>query len=225
MTRTATTDAGTPAARPRRPLVRDRMPLRLVVLFAGLVLFGVSMAMMLQAGLGVGPWDVFHQGLSLHVPLSFGVIVIIVSVLVLALWIPLRERPGLGTIANAIVIGLVVDATLLWLDQPATTAGKWALMLSGVGLNGFATGLYIGAGLGPGPRDGLMTGVAGRGYSIGLVRTLIEVTVLAVGWLLGGVVGVGTLVFAFGIGPLAQVFLPLCSIDERTARRATGWAR
>lgn len=225
MTRTATSDPRTRSARPRRPLVRDRMPLRLVVLFAGLVLFGVSMAMMLQAGLGVGPWDVFHQGLSLHVPLSFGVIVIIVSVLVLALWIPLRERPGLGTIANAIVIGLVVDATLLWLDQPATTGGQWALMLSGVGLNGFATGLYIGAGLGPGPRDGLMTGLAARGYPIGVVRTLIEVTVLAVGWLLGGVVGIGTLVFAFGIGPLAQVFLPVLSIDERTAHHAAKRAR
>lgn len=204
----------------RRPLVRDRMPQRLVRLFAGLVLFGVSMAMMVQATLGVGPWDVFHQGLSLHVPLSFGAIVIVISAVVLLLWIPLRERPGIGTIANAIVIGLVVDATLLVIATPDTTAGRWGLMLSGVVLNGIATGLYIGAGLGPGPRDGLMTGLAARGRSISVVRTAIEAVVLGLGWVLGGTVGVGTIVFALGIGPLAQVFLPLFTLTDRPSPTA-----
>lgn len=204
----------------RRPLVRDRMPQRLVRLFAGLVLFGVSMAMMVQATLGVGPWDVFHQGLSLHVPLSFGAIVIVISAVVLLLWIPLRERPGIGTIANAIVIGLVVDATLLVIATPDTTAGRWGLMLSGVVLNGIATGLYIGAGLGPGPRDGLMTGLAARGRSISVVRTAIEAVVLGLGWVLGGTVGVGTIVFALGIGPLAQVFLPLFTLTDRPSATA-----
>lgn len=204
----------------RRPIVRDRMPQRLVRLFAGLVLFGISMAMMVQATLGVGPWDVFHQGLSLHVPLSFGTIVIAISAVVLVLWIPLRERPGIGTIANAIVIGLVVDAALLVIATPETTAGRWGLMLSGVVLNGIATGLYIGAGLGPGPRDGLMTGLAARGRSISVVRTAIEAVVLGLGWVLGGTVGVGTIVFALGIGPLAQVFLPLFTLADRPSATA-----
>lgn len=208
--------AETPAAaRQRLPLVRDRMTQRLVRLFGGLVLFGVSMGMMIQAALGVGPWDVLHQGLSLHLPLSFGTIVIIMSGVVLLLWIPLRERPGIGTVANAIVIGVVVDATLLVLGTPASLAGRWAMMLGGVVINGIATGLYIGAGLGPGPRDGLMTGLAARGHPISIVRTGIEVVVLGVGWALGGVVGVGTVVFALGIGPLAQVFLPVFTVQDR----------
>lgn len=209
----------TPAALRRRPLIRDRMAQRLVRLFAGLVLFGISMAMMIRATLGVGPWDVLHQGLSLHLPLSFGTIVIVMSGVVLVLWVPLRERPGIGTLANAIVIGLVVDATLLVLTSPASMPGKWALMVSGVLVNGLATGLYIGAGLGPGPRDGLMTGFAARGHSVSLVRTGIELVVLAVGWALGGVVGVGTVVFALGIGPLAQLFLPLFTVADPVAPR------
>lgn len=190
---------------------------RLVRLFAGLVLFGISMAMLIRATLGVGPWDVLHQGLSRHVPLSFGTIVILVSAIVLLLWIPLHERPGIGTVANAIVIGLVVDAALSVMATPATVPGRWGLMLAGVLVNGLATGLYIGAGLGPGPRDGLMTGLAARGHSISFVRTGIEVVVLAIGWLLGGTVGVGTVVFALGIGPLSQVFLPLFTLSDRAA--------
>lgn len=188
---------------------------RLVRLFAGLVLFGISMAMLIRATLGVGPWDVLHQGLSRHVPLSFGTIVILVSAIVLLLWIPLHERPGIGTVANAIVIGLVVDAALPVIATPATAPGRWGLMLAGVLVNGLATGLYIGAGLGPGPRDGLMTGLAASGHSISVVRTGIEVVVLAIGWLLGGTVGVGTVVFALGIGPLSQVFLPLFTLSDR----------
>ncbi|MBY5163686.1 hypothetical protein [Salsipaludibacter albus] len=180
---------------------------RLVLLFVGLLLFGISLGMMVQAGLGVGPWDVLHQGLALRTAWSFGTIVIVASVAVLLLWIPLRERPGIGTIANAIVIGLVVDATLQVLPPATTTASQWSLMVSGVVLNGLATGLYIGAGLGPGPRDGLMTGLAARGYPVSTVRTGIELVVLACGWLLGGTVGIGTVAFALAIGPLAQLFL------------------
>jgi uncharacterized membrane protein YczE len=199
----------------RRPLLRDRMGRRLVLLFVGLVLFGVSLAMMVQADLGVGPWDVLHQGLARHTPWSFGTVVIAVSVVVLLAWIPLRERPGIGTVANAIVIGLVVDATLEVLAMPTSVAGQWAMMVSGVVLNGIATGLYIGAGLGPGPRDGLMTGIAARGHPIFAVRAGLELTVLLAGWLLGGTVGVGTIAFALAIGPLAHVFLRLLTLPDQ----------
>lgn len=197
-----------------RPLIRDRMGQRLVLLMVGLVLFGISLAFMIRAGLGVGPWDVFHQGLELHTPLSFGTIIILVSVVVLALWIPLRERVGIGTVCNAVVIGLVVDATLVVLPAATTPLGQWGLMVAGVVLNGLATGLYIGAGLGPGPRDGLMTGLAARGHPVFAVRTGIELTVLAAGWLLGGTVGVGTVAYALGIGPLAQFFLGLLTLRD-----------
>lgn len=211
------TSAQALAAPVRRPLIRDRMLQRLVRLVIGLVLFGTSMAMMVRARLGVGPWDVLHQGLSLRTPLSFGTIVIIVSVVVLLLWIPLRERPGLGTLLNTIVIGLVADAVLSVLVAPASLGWRWVMMLAAVVVNGIGTGLYIGAGLGPGPRDGLMTGLAARGHSIFAVRTGIEVVVLAAGWLLGGTVGVGTVAYALGIGPLAHLLLPLLSVRDRPA--------
>lgn len=199
------------------------MPRRLVLLTVGLVLFGISLGLLVRAELGVGPWDVLHQGLARHTPWSFGTIVIIVSVAVLVLWIPLRERPGLGTIANAIVIGLVVDATLLVLDTPTSTSARVALLVGGILLNGIATGLYIGAGLGSGPRDGLMTGLAGRGHALVAARTAIEVLVLAAGWALGGTVGVGTVLFALAIGPLAQFFLPRFTLADQPvqARGAT----
>jgi uncharacterized membrane protein YczE len=182
-------------------------------LYIGLVCYGVSMALMIQAGLGLDPWDVFHQGLSRLTGLRFGVVVIVVGVAVLLLWIPLRQRPGIGTISNAIVIGLVVDPAIALLPTPRALAARWAMLIGGIVLNGIATGLYIGARLGPGPRDGLMTGyVARSGRSIRLVRTAIEVTVLAAGSLLGGTIGWATLLYAVSIGPLAHVFIPLFSV-------------
>jgi uncharacterized membrane protein YczE len=173
---------------------------------AGLVLYGLSIAAMLSAGLGVDSWDVFHQGISQRTGVSFGWVVNGVSVLVLLAWIPLRQRPGPGTVANALVVGLVADAALTVLPRPEPLPWQLLMLVAGIIANGIATGLYIGAGLGPGPRDGLMTGLAARtGRSIRLVRTLIELTVLAAGWLLGGPVGLGTLLYAVSIGPIAQL--------------------
>ncbi len=196
---------------------RVRLPRRLVQLHVGLVLYGVGMALQLRAGLGLDPWDVLHLGISRHTGLSFGGTVIVVGVLVLLLWIPLRQRPGIGTLCNAIVIGLVVDTTLALVPEPSVLAVRWALLLGGVLVGGVATGCYIGAGLGPGPRDGLMTGLAARtGRSIRLVRTVLELTVLAAGYLLGGTVGVGTVIYAVAIGPLTHVFLPLFTLPPVT---------
>jgi uncharacterized membrane protein YczE len=186
---------------------------RLSQLYLGLLLYGVSDAMMLLAGLGVNPWDVFHQGLSRRLGLGVGTWVVIVGVVVLLLWIPLRQRPGLGTISNVLAIGAVIDVVLAVVPAPSAIAPRIVLMLAGVGLNGVATGAYIGAGLGPGPRDGLMTGLAARGHSIRVVRTGIELSVLGVGALLGGTVGVGTVVYALGIGPLAHAFVPRLRIE------------
>jgi uncharacterized membrane protein YczE len=169
--------------------------------------------MLLLAGLGVDPWDVLHQGLSRQFGLGVGTWVVIVGVLVLLLWIPLRQRPGLGTLCNVIVIGLVIDAVLATVPPVHGLPAQLAVMLSGVVLNGVATGLYIGAGLGPGPRDGLMTGLAARGHSIRVVRTGIEVTVLLTGWLLGGTVGLGTVVYALDIGPIAHLSIPRLAIQ------------
>ncbi len=185
------------------------MPRRLIQLFTGLVLYGVSDSMLLLAGLGVDPWDVLHQGLARRTGIPTGTWAIIVGAAVLLLWIPLRQRPGLGTLCNVLLIGAVIDGVLATVTPPHSLAVRVAVMVSGVVLNGVATGLYIGAGFGPGPRDGLMTGYAARGHSLRLVRTCIEVTVLLVGWLLGGTVGVGTLVYAACIGPLAHFFVPL----------------
>ncbi len=189
--------------RMRPPRVR-----RLVQLYAGLLLFGVSSSMLLLAGLGVDPWDVFHQGLSRRLGLGVGTWAIIVGVAVLLLWIPLRQRPGFGTLSNVIVVGLVIDLMLAVVPPVHGLAAQVVVMLAGVVLNGIATGLYIGAGLGPGPRDGLMTGLAGRGYSIRVVRTSIELTVLLTGWLLGGTFGIGTVVYALAIGPIAHITIP-----------------
>jgi uncharacterized membrane protein YczE len=185
---------------------------RLAQLYAGLVLYGVSASMLLLAGLGVDPWDVLHQGLSRRLGLGVGTWVLIVGALVLLLWIPLRQRPGIGTISNAIVVGLVVDAMLALVSPVHGLALRIAVMCGGVLLNGIATGAYIGAGLGPGPRDGLMTGLAARGHSIRVVRTCIEVTVLVTGWILGGTVGLGTVLYALCIGPIAHVTIPLLAI-------------
>lgn len=185
------------------------MARRLVQLYAGLVLFGASVGMVVLSDLGNAPWDVLHQGLSRHTGIGTGTWAVLVSVVVLLLWIPLRQRPGLGTVSNAILVGVTMDV-LFWLaDTPESLAARWALLLGGVVLNGVATGMYIGAHFGPGPRDGLMTGLAARGHSVRAVRTGIELVVLAVGVALGGRLGVGTLVYALGIGPLAHLFLPV----------------
>lgn len=184
-------------------------------LYLGLVVFGVSMAMVLRSEVGNIPWDVMHQGVAQRSGLSFGTVTILAGVVVLLLWIPLRERPGLGTVSNVLVIGVVVDAALAVLPDldPQPDDGRWvlrgALFAAGVVLNGAATAAYIGSRFGAGPRDGLMTGLVRRtGGSIRVVRTGIEVVVVALGWLLGGTFGVGTVVFALVIGPLVQLFLP-----------------
>ena len=199
---------------PRQQLRAGRLPRRLVQLMVGLTLYGVSMAMLIRSTLGLDPWDVLHAGIAAHVPLTFGQVTIVVGALVLLLWLPLRQWPGLGTIANVVVIGLAADAGLA-LIAPAEDLWARGLMLgTGIVLNGIAGGLYIGSQLGPGPRDGLMTGLHRRtGVSIRLVRTGIEVFVVAVGWLLGGLVGVGTVVYALAIGPLTQLMLPWFTVD------------
>jgi uncharacterized membrane protein YczE len=191
-------------------------------LLIGLAGYGFSMALMIKAGLGLDPWDVFHQGLAGRTGLSFGLITAIVGVGVLLAWIPLRNRPGIGTVANVIVIAVVVDASLAVLPAPSALPIRIALMIAAVVLNAISTVLYIGAGLGPGPRDGLMTGLVARsGLSVRLVRTSIEATVLSVGWLLGGTVGVGTVVYALGIGPLVQLFVRL---TPKRWLAVSGWA-
>ncbi|SCL18584.1 Uncharacterized membrane protein YczE [Micromonospora pallida] len=193
---------------------RDRLARRLVQLYVGLTLYGVSMALMIESRLGLNPWDVFHQGLARRTGLSIGTVIILVGALVLLLWVPLRQRPGLGTVSNVLVIGLVVDASLALLPDVHPLAARGALLVAGILFNGLATALYLGARLGAGPRDGLMTGYVARhpGRSVRLVRTVIEVTVLSLGWLLGGTVGVGTVAYALAIGPLAQAFLPLVTV-------------
>lgn len=191
-----------------------RLPRRLTQLLVGLALYGVTLAMIIRSTLGNAPWDVLHQGLARHLPLTIGQAVIVVSLLVLLLWIPLRELPGLGTIANSFLVGISADLTLSVLDRPHALALRIALMLAGVVLNAVATALYIGSQFGPGPRDGLMTGLHRRtGVSIRAVRTGLEVTVVILGFLLGGTVGVGTLLYTVSIGPLVQLMLPLAIVD------------
>ena len=185
---------------------------RLAQLYGGLTLYGVSASFLLLAGLGNDPWDVLHQGLSRQTGIGIGTWVCIVGALVLLLWIPLRQRPGVGTISNVIVIGVAVEVMLTTFPPAHGLGLRISLMLSGVVLNGLATGLYIGARFGPGPRDGLMTGLAARGLSLRAVRTGIELTVLACGVALGGTVGVGTIVYALAIGPLAHVFVPALTV-------------
>jgi uncharacterized membrane protein YczE len=181
---------------------------RLGQLYLGLVLYGVSAAMQVQAGLGLDPWDVLHQGLALVLDRKIGTVAIAVGVVVLLLWIPLRQRPGFGTVSNVLVVGLAMNAVLAVLPPQHGYPARAAMLIGAVLLCGAATGMYITAGFGPGPRDGLMTGVARRtGRSLRLCRTLIELAVLLCGWLLGGTVGVGTVLFAVTIGPLAQLFL------------------
>jgi uncharacterized membrane protein YczE len=192
---------------------------RLLQLYVGLALYGASSALLVRAGLGLEPWGVLHQGLAELTGLTIGVVSIIVGAVVLLLWIPIRQRPGLGTVSNVFVIGIAMDATLSLVPQVTTLVGQIPLMAAGIVLNGAATGLYIAARFGPGPRDGLMTGLHRlTGRSIRLVRTAIEVAVVATGFVLGGSVGIGTVAYALAIGPLAQLFLRLFAVPETDGR-------
>lgn len=182
---------------------------RLLQLFVGLAIYGISLAMFIRAGLGLDPWDVFHQGLAGLSGFSIGTVVVAVSFLVLLLWIPLRQKPGFGTLANAVLVGVFADVGLALIPAFSHLGGQIAMLGGAVVLNGIASACYIGARFGPGARDGLMTGLARRtGWSVRIARTLIEVVVLGIGWLLGGSVGVGTVVYALAIGPLVQLMLP-----------------
>ncbi|MGP3957810.1 membrane protein YczE [Nonomuraea sp. 3N208] len=182
------------------------LPARLTRLYGGLALYGLGIGLQVESGLGNDPWDVFHQGVGIRVGVSIGTVIIGVGALVMLLWIPLKQRPGLGTISNVVFLGLFADGAIFLLPTPAHLAFQALYVALGVVAIALATVLYIGAGLGPGPRDGIMTGLVRLGLSVRLGRFLIEVTVLAAGWLLGGTVGVGTLVFALAIGPLTQLF-------------------
>src|SRR5215469_4142136 len=206
-------------ARDLKAARRDRLAGRLVRLYLGLGGFGVSLALMVRARLGLGPWDVLHQGIARHLGVQLGWVTIGVSGLVLLAWIPLRQRPGLGTVSNAIIVGLVVNGALEVLPTPESLVWRTAWLAAGIGLNGLATAGYIGAGFGPGPRDGLMTGIAARGYSLRVVRTLIELSALAIGAGLGGTVGVGTVAYAVCIGPLTHMLLPRLTVKREPARK------
>ena len=204
-------------------LTTQRLSARLVRLVAGLLLYGVAMALMIRGNIGASPWDVFAQGVSRTTQISFGMCTIIISGVVLLLWIPLKQRPGVGTIANALLVGAFADVGLFLIPE----AHHWALQVltfsSGLCLIAFATALYIGAGLGPGPRDGLMTGlVRVSGKPVWLIRTGLEFSVVVIGFLLGGVVGAGTAAFALGVGPLTQVTLRWLHVDlhAKTPRSA-----
>lgn len=204
---------------PLAQLRAGRLPRRLPQLLLGLYLFGASLAMMVRGGLGLAPWDVLHMGMIEHLPLTLGQTVVLVSFVILLLWIPLRERPGLGTVANAVLVGLSADLTLWLLAEPTGLAARLGLTVSGVVLCGLGGAMYIGAQFGRGPRDGLMTGLARRtGLSLRAVRTGIEVGAVLVGVLLSGALvgaglGVGTVLFALSIGPLTQAMLPWMLVD------------
>jgi uncharacterized membrane protein YczE len=195
---------------------------RLGQLVVGLVLVGFALGLIVKADLGLDPWNVFHQGVSERTDIGLGWVVILASVVILLLWIPLRQRPGIGTILNTLLVGLSIEGGLAVLPTPSAMATRIAFFVVGVLLNGVAIGMYIGAGLGPGPRDGLMTGLAARGHSIRLVRTGIELSALVTGFLLGGSVGVGTVVFAVTVGPIVHLALPRF---DRTTRGSSPWTR
>ena len=202
---------------------------RLTQLYAGLLLFGLALALMVRSDLGLSPWDVFHQGVGERTPLSFGTVVIVAGAATLLLWIPLRQRPGIGTISNMIVVGLAADMGLWLIPEIESLAARITMLVAGIILNGMATSAYIGTGLGPGPRDGLMTGLAARtGWAVGIVRTGIELTVLTIGWLCGGTVGAGTILYAVAIGPIVHATLRFFTIhpakrDESDPETETCW--
>ncbi|MEU1479714.1 hypothetical protein [Streptomyces sp. NPDC005760] len=206
--RQATTTTGGPTLS-----TQSRLGRRLLQLYVGLALYGASSALLVEAGLGLEPWGVLHQGLAELTGLSIGVVSIVVGAVVLLLWIPLRQRPGLGTVSNVFVVGIAMDATLAAVPGVHALAVRIPLLLAGIVLNGVATGLYIAASFGPGPRDGLMTGLHRRtGRSLRLMRTAVEVAVVVTGFVFGGTVGAGTVLYAVSIGPLAQVFLRVFAV-------------
>jgi uncharacterized membrane protein YczE len=191
---------------------------RIAQLLVGLVLYGTSAALQVRSDLGLGPWDVLHQGMARHTSLAIGTWSILVGAAVLLLWIPLRQRPGIGTVCNVVLIGLSLNAVLDILPVAGSLPERWLYLGGGILLCGVATGAYIGAGLGPGPRDGLMVGLAKRGHSLRVVRTSIELTVLIAGAVLGGTVGIGTVLYAVSIGPLAHLTIPALSSDSNIRR-------
>jgi uncharacterized membrane protein YczE len=192
---------------------RQQLAIRLPRLIFGLILFGIGAAMMVLADLGLAPWEIMAQGISFKTGIPIGTVGILIGIVVLLLWIPLKEKPGVGTILNVFIIGIVIDMTL-WLtpDTVESLAIRWTMLLGGILMVAIGSGFYIGAGLGPGPRDGLMTGIARRGINIGFARFGIEISVLVIGWMLGGTVGIGTVLFAFGMGPLIALLLPRLSV-------------
>ncbi len=205
--------------------MRERFDLRVALprlpaLIVGLVLFGVGIGLMVQSGLGLGPWEALHQGIAGRTGIPIGTVSVLLGIPILALWWPLGERPGLGTILNVMIIGTSTNLAIALLPAAQVVTGQAAMMVGGVGVIGFGSGLYLSADLGPGPRDGLMTGVHHRfGWSIRRARTAIELTVLAIGWVLGGTIGLGTIVFALGIGPTVQFWLRIVDREGRAGRR------
>jgi uncharacterized membrane protein YczE len=195
---------------------------RLPQLLVGIPVLGVGIALTLQARLGVSPYDVLHQGIAAKTGLSVGTVVILVGLVILVFWIPLRQRPGLGTVVNTLTVGLVIDLALHVVPEPDLLAARIPLLVVGILVTGLGMGLYIGAGLGPGPRDGLMTGLAAKGFPLWAVRTVLELTALAAGWVLGGNVGIGTVAFAFSIGPLGQFFLAHLHLESAPADLGPG---
>ena len=197
---------------------------RLPQLVVGIPVLGVGIALTLEARLGVSPYDVLHQGIAAKTGLSVGTVVILVGIAILVLWIPLRQRPGLGTVLNTLTVGLVIDLAVHVMPEPDLLAARIPLLVAGIVVTGLGMGLYIGAGLGPGPRDGLMTGLAAKGFPLWAVRTVLELAALLAGWVLGGNVGVGTVAFAFSIGPLGHFFLGRLHLGRVAADLGPGTA-
>ena len=195
---------------------------RLPQLLVGIPVLGVGIAMTLQARLGVSPYDVLHQGIAAKTGRSVGTVVVVVGLVILVFWIPLRQRPGLGTVVNTLTVGLVIDLALHVVPEPELLAARVPLLVAGIVVTGLGMGLYIGAGLGPGPRDGLMTGLAAKGFPLWAVRTVLELAALAAGWILGGNVGIGTVAFAFSIGPLGHFFLAHLHLENVPADLGPG---
>ena len=206
---------------PLEQLRAGRLTRRIPQLFLGLTMFGTAMGLFVQANVGLDPWDVFHQGVAAHVGLSIGTVTILTSAFVLLLWVPLRQWPGLGTVANSFWLGLTLDIVIHLVPKQTALPAQIALFAVALLINGIGGALYIGSQLGPGPRDGLMTGLNRRtGISMRVARTAVELSAVAIGWALGGQVGVGTVIFAVAIGPLVQFFLPFCIVELPDADQA-----